>query len=61
MEEPELLELVRSAARFDVGLRHGHHDTSVWGRSGPKGCGSGPGGTRNGGGDALAVCARTAA
>ena len=29
MQEPELLELIRSAPRVDLGRRHGRHDTSL--------------------------------
>jgi hypothetical protein len=48
MQEPELLELVRSAPRVEIWRRHGHHDTSVRADRPPKGCGGGPPGLRNG-------------
>jgi hypothetical protein len=48
MEEPELIELIRSASLVHVGRRHGHHDTSLRAESGPERCGGAPEGMRDG-------------
>jgi hypothetical protein len=48
MQEPELLELVRSAPLVDLGRRHGRHDTSLRAQAAVEGCGGGPRGLRNG-------------
>jgi hypothetical protein len=57
MQEPELLELVRSAPFVDVGRRHGHHDTSLRADGAAEGCGGGPDRLRNGGAAPLPAAA----
>jgi len=42
VDDPELLELVRSAPLIDLGRRHGRHDTSLRRKRASEGCGRGP-------------------